>query len=177
MEALEIVLARGEVSRMLDGSPQLETQAKASAPSLEDRISHLAAMSLQAVKKEWRSWYKRARPSGLSRDLLTRAIAYRMQEKSLGGLDPRTRRKLSLLAGKLGTAGSIGDGGITLRPGTKLLRTWHGKTYRVSVLPDGYEYDGKVFSSLSEIANTITGAHWSGPRFFGLKKKPSREAS
>lgn len=160
---------------MLDRSPQLETQA--SAPSLEDQISHLAAMSLQAVKKEWRFWYKRAPPSGLSRDLLTRAIAYRMQEKSLGGLDPRTRRKLNLLAGKLGTEGSIGDGGSTLRLGTKLLRTWRGKTYRVSVVNDGFEYDGKIFSSLSEIANTITGAHWSGPRFFGLKKKPSREAS
>ena len=120
---------------------------------------------------------KRVPPSGLSRDLLTRAIAYRMQEKFLGGLDPRTRRKLNLLATKLEAEGSIGDGGITLRPGTKLLRTWRGKTYRVSVLNDGYEYDGKIFSSLSEIANTITGAHWSGPRFFGLKKKPSREAS
>ncbi len=175
MEALEIVLARGEVSRMLDDSPQLETQA--SAPSLEDRISHLAAMSLQAVRKEWRSWYKCAPPSGLSRDLLIRAIAYRMQEKSLSGLDPRTRRKLNFLATKLEAEGSIDNGGITLRPGTKLLRTWDGNTYRVSVLPDGYEYDRKIFSSLSEIANTITGAHWSGPRFFGLKKMPSREAS
>ena len=170
----ETFWCEAEVGRKLDSSPRHEDQAKVVGPSQNLGLSLLEAMSLQALRKEWRTWYKSPPPSGFSRDLLTRAIAYRMQEKSLGGVDSRTRRKIKLLAGKLETEGSIEptDGGVTLRPGTKLLRAWHGTTYRVSVLIDGFEYDGKTFGSLSEIANRITGAHWSGPRFFGLKKKP-----
>jgi len=60
---------------------------------------------------------------------------------------------------------------IALKPGTRLVRTWNGKSYHVLVGDEGFEYDGRQFGSLSHIAEEITGAHWSGPRFFGLRKR------
>jgi len=65
------------------------------------------------------------------------------------------------------------DDGPNLRPGARLVREWRGRTHTVQVTEDGFEYDGKPYSSLSKIAHAITGAHWSGPRFFGLSRKPT----
>jgi DUF2924 family protein len=160
---------------MTDKTPnhQDQTQPATTGPSLEERIAPLEAMSLDDLRKEWPNWYKSAPPVGFSQDMLGRAIASKMQEKALGGLDAHTRRRLKVLSEKLERDGSItpGDNNTVLRPGTKLVRAWRGKTYRISVLADGFEYDGETYASLSKIANTITGAHWSGPRFFGLNKR------
>ena len=67
------------------------------------------------------------------------------------------------------------DDGPNLRPGARLVREWRGRTHTIQVTEDGFEYDGKPYSSLSKIAHAITGAHWSGPRFFGLNRPPGRE--
>lgn len=146
---------------------------------LEDQIAPLATMSLQDLQHEWRYWFKSAPPAGFSQDMLGRAIANRMQEKALGGLDAQTKRRLKALAARFEVEGGIGSGhrGLVLRPGTKLVRTWRSQTYRVLVLNHGFEYDGEVFNSLSKIANQITGSHWSGPRFFGLKKRSKSKPS
>jgi hypothetical protein len=102
--------------------------------------------------------------------LLTRALAYRLQERTFGGLKPSTRRLLE----------RIGEGRSSSQlmrvaahrktaPGTVLIREWKGASHRVTVLDDGVIYRGRRHQSLSEVARAITGTRWSGPLFFGLK--------
>ena len=102
---------------------------------------------------------------------IVRTIAYRLQELAYGGLSKATRRKLIALTKELQTNGGIApDPGPRVRPGARLVREWRGRTHTVVVTEDGFEYAGKTYSSLSKIAQAITGAHWSGPRFFGLNR-------
>jgi DUF2924 family protein len=103
--------------------------------------------------------------------LLVRTIAYRMQELAYGGLSKATQRKLIALTKELQTKGSIAsDPNPQVRPGARLVREWRGRTHTVVVTEDGFKYAGQTYLSLSKIAQTITGAHWSGPRFFGLNR-------
>ncbi len=91
----------------------------------------------------------------------------------LGGLSAAAKRKLRDFAEQLETGdGTAFDPGIVLKPGAKLLREWGGDTYVVIALEDGFEFEGRRYRSLTKIARVITGAHWSGPRFFGLKRAP-----
>jgi hypothetical protein len=141
---------------------------------LQDRIAGLAEVTSQQLREEWRRLY-RSQPPRLSRDLLIRTIAYRIQELAYGGLNKATTRKLLISAKELETNGSVAcDAGV--RPGTRLVREWHGKLHAVTFTQEGFEYAGKRYASLSKIAHAITGAHWSGPRFFGLSQRSSRPA-
>jgi hypothetical protein len=131
-------------------------------------LSELGSRELQGL---WRRLYRTEPPMGLSRDLRIRAIAYRMQERVHGGLSQPVKRKLRLLARQLeGEGGGALDPGIALKPGTRLVREWGDRTHIVVVVKDGFDYGGRRYPSLSKIAQEITGARWSGPRFFGLKK-------
>ena len=157
--------------------PQLPAAATAVTASttghhdLPQRIAALNELTAQQLRDEWRRLY-RGQPPRLSRDLLIRTIAYRMQELAYGGLSRATQRKLDALTGELRSKGSIVvTPGMSLRPGTRLVREWHGRTHTVAVTENGFEYAGKTFSSLTKIAHAVTGAHWSGPRFFGLLRK------
>jgi hypothetical protein len=103
--------------------------------------------------------------------------AYSAQSTSLnteasiehGGLGKATRRKLQTMAKALRTTGRVGPmPSLTLKPAARLIREWHGRTHIVTVTEDGFEFAGTSYASLSKIAKTITGTHWSGPRFFGL---------
>lgn len=90
----------------------------------------------------------------------------------LGGLPSATLRQLDRLAKQLDTDGELESAAArTLKPGSQLVRHWHGQAYTVTVIDQGFEYEGEVFSSLTKIARRITGAAWSGPRFFGLNSK------
>jgi hypothetical protein len=144
-----------------------EPSANANCPSL--RPPHaLEDTSLDELRREWRRLY-RSEPPKLSRDLLTREIGYRLQEIQHGGLGKSTRRKLKTLAKMFRTDGRVApDPGLSLKPGARLVREWHGRTHTVTVTEDGFEYAGTNYPSLTQIAEKITGAHWSGPRFFGL---------
>ena len=105
----------------------------------------------------------------ISRDLLVLALGYRLQEIEHGGLGKSTRRKLQTIAKALRTTGRVGPTpSLSLKPGARLVREWHGRTHTVTVTEDGFEYAGTSYPSLTKIAKKITGAHWSGPRFFGL---------
>ncbi|HBK79174.1 MAG TPA: DUF2924 domain-containing protein [Nitrospinae bacterium] len=129
-------------------------------------------MPTHKLREHWRKIYRTEPPRRIPRDLLMRAVAYQIQERALGGLDQKTKRRLRTLARTLETDGRLPiSSGPSLKPGAKLIREWHGKTYRVAVLEDGFEFDGERYRSLSRIAQEITGAHWSGRRFFGLAKK------
>jgi hypothetical protein len=127
--------------------------------------------SLDDLRSEWSGLYRRDAPK-ISRDLLTLGIAYRRQELEFGGLGKATLRKLRTVAKSLRETGQVGPSpGLSLKPGARLVREWNGRTHTVTVTEDSFEYAGKQFSSLTKIAQTITGTRWSGPRFFGLKGK------
>jgi hypothetical protein len=140
---------------------------------LSHRIAGLNRLTAQQLREEWRRLY-RGQPPRLSRDLLVRTVAYRMQELAYGGLSKATQRKLDALTKELTLKGNIAvTPDLALKPGTRLAREWRGRTHTVVVREDGFEYCGNVFPSLTKIAHAITGAHWSGPRFFGLIRKPA----
>jgi hypothetical protein len=140
---------------------------------LSERLTLLADLDAASLRVEWRRLYRSHPPKRAGRDLLARAIAYRLQERAHGGLSAATKRKLRAFTEQLESGdGNAFDPGIVLKPGAKLLREWGGDTYVVIALEDGFEFDGRRYRSLTKIAREITGAHWSGPRFFNLKRKP-----
>lgn len=134
---------------------------------LADRISALGSMSAAERKAEWSKAYRTVVPTAFAAALLTRAVAYRWQEKAEGGLTSAELRQLASLAVK-DVKSRTGKIAPIVKPGTWLSRTWHGEVHQVVVLDKGYEYRGERFASLTAITERITGAHWSGPRFFGL---------
>jgi Protein of unknown function (DUF2924) len=108
----------------------------------------------------------------LSRDLLIRAITYKLQERSYGGLSKAAARKLEqAAAGPPSRGAAKPTPSVSLRPGTRLVREWHGVTHTALIHADGIEWRGQRFRSLSVVARKITGARWSGPRFFGLRQR------
>src|SRR5205814_2994426 len=135
--------------------------ATASEEAMPRRLPEL---DLGALRRQWRGLYKAAAPPHLSRELLARAVAYRMQELALGSLRPEPQRRLRQIAQDVKEAGlarmSVRP---ELRPGTRLLREWQGRTYDVLVLDVGFAWQGTRYRSLSAIAKTITGTAWSGP--------------
>jgi putative heme degradation protein len=138
---------------------------------IDDQLDGLAAMSPARLRAEWRRLHRgQVFPDGLTSSQLTRAIAWRLQEKALGGIAPARFRELNRLAEQLAMDGEIDVGGSgSIKPGSRLVRHWHGAVHSVTVLDDGFEFEEQHFSSLTQIARQITGAAWSGPRFFGLK--------
>jgi hypothetical protein len=137
---------------------------------LSPKIAALTDLTALQLRVEWRRLY-RSHPPRLSRDLLIRTVAYRMQELAYGGLSKATQRKLVTFTKELETNGSIvSDPNPGIGPGARLVREWRGRTHTVLVTEAGFEYAGKTYSSLTKIAHAITGAHWSGPRFFGLNR-------
>src|SRR5450759_5070715 len=152
--------------------------SKTATPQIElsRTMATLTDLTTQQLRTEWRRLY-RSHPPRLSRDLLVRSIAYRLQELAYGGLSKATQRRLIALTKELQANGGIApDSGPRVRPGARLVREWRGRTHTVVVTEDGFEYAGKTYSSLSKIAQAITGAHWSGPRFFGLNRSDPSDA-
>ena len=142
--------------------------------TLASEIAALAEATPADLKSRWRALYSTEPPRRISRDLLTRAVAYRIQEKALGGLKPSTRRLLARVAADASARRPIQvTPAPTLTPGTVLLREWHGTQHQVIVREHGIEFQGKRYKSLSQVAHRITGSKWSGPLFFGLKAKRS----
>ena len=135
------------------------------------QIAELLDRSTQELRLAWRQLHRTGPPPGLSRDLLIRALAHQLQERAHGGASRALRRRLQTLAGEFGERRRSFDPGIVLKTGTTLVRQWRGHTHTVLVREDGFEYEGQRYRSLTVIAERITGAHWSGPRFFGLTKR------
>jgi hypothetical protein len=152
-------------------------------PALPDRealdveIARLRNLDIAALRSRWHAACGRRPPPHLPRRLLFRILAYRLQADRLGDLDKEGRR---LLDGS-GSPEKAGENAATLlrrianvRPGTSLSREWNGHMQRVMVLPEGFAWNGKTYPSLSKVAFAITGTRWNGPRFFGLRDKPSK---
>jgi hypothetical protein len=136
--------------------------------AIERKLDRLRSLGLEELRREWRRLHDGDAPR-VSRDLLVLALGYRLQETEHGGLGKATRRKLQTMAKALRTTGRIDPmPGLSLKPGARLIREWHGRTHTVTATENGFEYAGTSYPSLTKIANKITGGHWSGPRFFGL---------
>lgn len=143
-----------------------------SAINIEETVARLSALTLFELRDEWRRLHRASPPMRLSRDLLMRGITYKLQERQLGGLSKSLLRKLERLNNKSEISEKRKPAPpISLKSGTRLVREWRGVTHTVLVHADGLEWSGRRFRSLTIIAREITGAHWSGPRFFGLKKR------
>ena len=142
------------------------------------RLQALEGMTYDALRAEWRRLFRAQAPKRVSRDLLMLGVAWKIQEQAHGGLGAAAKRRLADLAKTMEQDGDLARSRVArLKPGAKLIREWRGKTHTVIVLEDGFEWRGKRRRSLSVIAKLITGAHWSGPRFFGLNGKAEAGAA
>ena len=138
---------------------------------VERQIAELVDRSTQDLRVAWRELHRTGPPQGLSRGLLIRTLAHRLQEQTHGGTNRAQRRRLQTLIRAFEKGGASLDPGIVPKTGTILVRQWRGHTHTVLVGENGFEYEGRHYPSLTVIAERITGAHWSGPRFFGLTKR------
>jgi hypothetical protein len=153
-------------------------------PALPDRekldieIGRLRGLDVGELRARWHTIFRRRAPSHLPRYLLFRILAYRLQADGLGDLEPGTIRLLDRSgssADVVELAAKFNQRKADLKPGTILVREWDGQLYRVMVLADGFAWKNKVYPSLTKVAFAMTGTRWSGPRFFGLRDKPSSE--
>jgi hypothetical protein len=164
--------AQSTTAPATDGEPNASP-----AEALAEPIARLQQLSLGELRSEWRRLF-RTQPPNLSRDLIVRAIAYRLQERAHGGLPKTSARKLASLARDLKADGQISvDTSPQIKIGARLVREWHGRTHVVTITNEGFEYAGRSYPSLTTIARAITNAHWSGPRFFGLKDRKRQAAA
>ena len=150
-----------------------------SVSAISGKLALLPSLSIRELKQRWRSLYRSEPPLRVSRELLIRAVACRIQEQALGGLKPSTRRLLERLAGdaRVGRPLTLLSCAPPVSAGTLLVRDWEGITHEVQVLDRGVLYKRKRYRSLSEVARLITGSRWSGPLFFGLHSKREGETS
>jgi hypothetical protein len=156
------------------------------APALPDRktldgeIARLRDLDVRELRSRWHNVFGRRPHPHLSRHLLFRVLAYRLQANVLGDLDGESQLLLdrSVSPEEAGQrAVALARSSANLRPGTMLAREWNGQMQRVAVLADGFAWNGKTYPSLSKVAYAITGTRWNGPKFFGLRDKPSKGPS
>jgi hypothetical protein len=136
---------------------------------LAQEIKHLPALDVPALKQKWAALFGDDPSPNLGPTLLTRAIAYRLQEKALGGLKPSTQRVLDRATDNRSKSASQYTSQPRASAGTVLIREWRGVSHRVTVFDSDVVYRDRRYKSLSEVARAITGSRWSGPLFFGLK--------
>lgn len=138
--------------------------------AIEAEIDHIRSLGIDDLRSRWRLMFRKSPPRALTKDLLARMIAYRIQEEAFGGLDRATIKLLDSLA-RGQRPGS--DLPRRLKAGTVLVREYRGKRHTVTVVPNGFLWRESLYPSLSTIAKTITGMTWNGPRFFGLRGTPA----
>ncbi len=157
-------------ARSLAPAPRRHRRKRAGGSRSLD-LEALCKLTRAALKGRWQALYGSLPPAHISRKLLLRGVAYRMQEEAYGGLSARTRKQLDRAVQDLAAGRSLKAPAAKIKPGTRLLREWQGVVHEVIVLEDSVLYRGKDWPSLSSVAREITGARWSGPRFFGLNEK------
>jgi hypothetical protein len=143
------------------------------ADDLAKKLASLAGMTRPDLVVAWTELTGTPPAFRVRRDFLALCVAYHLQVQAYGGLSLTARQRLKTLSEDL-KAGRLlqGIGASSTRPGTRLIRFWRGETHEVIVLDNGFGYRGRTYRSLSEIARLVTGTHWSGPTFFGLRGRP-----
>jgi len=157
---------RPRVSRRLGGSEELAQE-----------IASLSALDMIALRQRWEAQYGADLSPSFGRSLMIRVIAYRLQEKILGGLKPTTQRVLDRNGARRFEKALEPAPKRRASAGTVLIREWRGISHRVTVLDNDVVYLGRRYKSLSEVARVITGTRWSGPLFFGLKRRTKEVAN
>ena len=121
-------------------------------------LKTLPEMSKAALCQRWQECFSKPAPEGIRKELMVRMVAYRIQEQAFGGLNPKTRRRLDQMAAAISKSPNTAIANMTrANPGTQLIRSWQGKTHTVTIEESGYQYQGRRYRSLSEIARHITG--------------------
>jgi hypothetical protein len=145
------------------GAPSAKEKA-----SLAERVAALPGMTTLELKAMWRELFD-AEPRQTKRQFLFNSVSYRVQELAHGGIKPAIRAKLDAMADALDPKAPKQR---VDRPvvGTQLIREWKGVEQSVTVVANGFEWQGRRFKSLSATARAITGTQWNGPVFFGLKR-------
>lgn len=143
--------------------------ASTTGTPLEEGLAVVAAASLDQLRPRFRALFRVPVPACLSRDMVARLIAHRLQEQRLGKLDRS-------LAEQVDRLGSGQEPRRRLKAGTVLVREHGGVMHEVMVVPDGFQWNGETYASLSTIAKRITGTSWNGPRFFGLRPKAKKQS-
>jgi len=151
-------------------------RAQSHRETIDVEIARLRELDVAALRARWHTVFGRRAPPHLLRHLLFRIVAYRLQADRLGDLDAESQRLLdrSETPEKAGQR-ALARRPVDVRPGTVLGREWNGQMHRVTALENGFAWKGKTYPSLSKIALAITGTRWNGPRFFGLRDKPSKK--
>jgi hypothetical protein len=147
---------------------------RARKPGLSDVEAEIAGLfdrSTQELRLAWRQLHRSEPPLGISRDLLVPSLADNLQQRAHGSPNLAQRRRLRTLAAASEKIARAVDPGVVLKAGSTLVRQWRGHTHTILVREDGFEYEGERYRSLTVIAERITGAHWSGPRFFGVTRR------
>ncbi len=152
-------------------SPAVLPSLRLDGDVLTTEVAALSRADATVLRQQWRRLYRTDPPRTLSRDLLELAVAWKLQERTLGGLNAATRRHLAELARTFADQSDrTKTRKVTLKPGARLMRAWGGETHEVMVVENGFVWRDKTWNSLSIIAREITGTRWSGPRFFGLDR-------
>jgi len=134
-------------------------------------IRRLPTVSREELLELWQENFGRPASPGLRRSLILPILAYRIQERAYGGLDPESERRLREAVGDPKPQETKKtERAQAFKPGTRILREWKGQIHEVLITSSGFEYKGETFRTLSPIAKRITGTHWSGPAFFGTKR-------
>lgn len=146
---------------------------------LLEQIRQLELSTIPDLKLKWQELKGQEPPQFAKRSFLTQVIAWELQAKAFGAIEPSLHRLLLELGSgqPSSTTGDDDPAPQKLGPGVKLIRTWRGEAHQVIVTAEGFLWRDKAFRSLSIIAREITGTQWSGPVFFGLKKTRSKQAS
>ena len=138
-------------------------------PSVAARLAELATLPMSELWVVWDRYFTR-RPEHPNRTHIESRLAYKIQEEAFGGLAMATRQRLEAIGAqhsKIKLRAKPRE--LNFAPGTVLLREWGEREHQVTVTAEGlFDYEGSTFKSLTAVARHITGAHWSGPLFFGL---------
>lgn len=129
-------------------------------------IEQIRCMNKEQLRLRWQDLFKKPVPDALTKDLLARMIAYRIQERAFGGIDRKTEKLLDSYA-----QGKPAEASRYLKSGTVVVREYQGVRHTVTIADGAFIWNEKKFASLSTIAREITGTSWNGPRFFGLREK------
>ena len=161
--------------------PQSDKTQERARTSVLRQLAMLQSMSLEQLREKWLDLYGGEVPS-YKRQFLIKRLAYRIQELFYGGLSEETKARLKQIAQNDPVAtmknriSAKGKPDETILSGTRLVRVWNNRRYEVTAQQNGFEYDGRIFRSLSAVARDITGTRWNGRLFFGLKKSSGTKA-
>ena len=137
---------------------------------IQTELDRLTTTPILGLRNRYKALFGADPPTAFGPDLMRRSVAHRIQQDAYGGLSQPTQRLLDRMAQATGAKSDANNEmSRRIKSGSEIVRTWKGRSYRVTVMHDGFAYNGKTYPGLSEIASLITGTRWNGPRFFGLR--------